>query len=153
MLLLSLLMALLTFTGCKGLRDVRPTSCKIENIAPQGFRSLGMKIALGVRNPSVQFSVRDVKAVLHHTSGSVAEVTAQPFTILKKSDQIYPVDLQISLARGFGLKNILGLLEDPENMENFTVDVSARVKLKGGAGKRFRYEGIPLEKFMKMIKL
>ena len=152
-LLLSLLLAMLTFTACTGLREVRPTSCRVESIAPQGFHSIGMKIALGVRNPSVQFTVKDVQAVLHHKSGDVAEVTASPFTVLKKSDQVYPVDLQISLSKGFGLKNILGLLQDPENMDNFTVDVSAKVKLKGGAAKRFRYEDIPLEKFMKMIRL
>ena len=152
-LLVSLLLALLTFTGCAGLREVRPTSCQIENIAPQGFRSLGMKIALGVRNPSVQFSVRDAQAVLHYKGNNVAEMTAQPFTIKKKSEEVYPVDLQVSLSRGFGLQNVIGLLQDPGNLDGYTVDVSAKVKLKGGAGKKFRYENIPLEKFMKMIKL
>ena len=152
-LIASVMIAIFALTGCAKLKDVRPTSCKIENISPQGFRKIGMKIALGVNNPSVQFTINQASATLNSPKGQVAVVEAMPFTIMRKSQQVYPVDVEVKFAKGFGLQAAMQLLKNPKEAKAYTVNIQAKVKLKGGAQKNILFEDIPLEKFMKMIKL
>ncbi len=140
-------------SGCASLHEVRPTSCNIESITPQGLRTIGMKIALGIENPSIQFSIVEAEAVLFEGGDRLATVNVNPFTVEKKSSRIYPVDAVFSINPGYNYLNLLNLVRDQSFIDKSTIDIYVKVRLKGGLSKKIERKGMPLKQFLQKIRL
>lgn len=148
-LIASMLAVVLMLGSCVRLKEVRPTSAHIESITPQGFRTVGMKVALGIHNPSVQFTVVEARALVHDNGAQVAEVTAEPVTIPRKSNDVHDVDFKVVLGKGI-FKGGLSALSDWRGLaDRCLVDIDVKVRLKGGASRRFVYDDIPLKMLLK----
>ena len=154
LLIFSFLLAVLPFSSCTGLKNVRPVSLHLESIEPRGFHDIGMKIALGVENPSVQFTVKEAELVLKKQGKEVARIVAEPLVIRRKTTDVYPVDLALSLPKGTFTNTLLSFLQkNISSSDEYTADVMAKVKLKCGPVKTFRKKNVPLNAILKQIRL
>ena len=69
-LVLAVLTALFSLSGCKGvkkLEDLKVTSANIESIMPDGLKGMVLNLAVGVDNPGVQVSLSEISCSFKHS--------------------------------------------------------------------------------------
>ena len=141
-----LVTAIFGLSSCnyKSLKDIKVTSCDITSISPKGLSAFDATVDLGVDNPSVQFSLSKMNAVVKMQGEPCMYLTADDVTVAPRQEQVYTLVLHGSMADGFNPFSLLNLLKEQEQ-EPLTIDVSYRGNLKSGLGKNFEYKDISLK--------
>lgn len=145
-----ILLAAVCLAACGKISEISVTSCKLVSLSPSGLRAADGVIAIGIHNPSMTFSITDMQGRLYHKGKAVADFSAEDFSVEKHSDEIYNVKGHASLVEGVSLFSLLSLVTD-RNLEDYTVDVSAKVKAKG-LHKKYKESNIPLSSLVSEIK-
>lgn len=141
--LLACMMPVLVSCGTKSLKDIKMTSCNVSSFTPKGLTSFDATVDLGVDNPSVQFALSKMYAVVKMNGSPCIHLTADDVTIAPRTEQVYPLTLHGTMDGGFNPFSLLGLLEG-SGLEQMTIDVKYHGALKSGLGKDFEYKDIPL---------
>ena len=149
---LALCSAVLTFSlaGCSSLekiQNIRMTSWAVESVSPVGLRGLTAELAVGIENPAMQFTLEDIEGVLFYKGKEFIVYSADPVTVRRKSAAVYPLNCAAHLGGEFSLLGALSLLRDYD-LADFTTDIHARVRLRGGASKAFTFKDIPIKELM-----
>ena len=137
----------LTFTGCKNVRNVEITSVKVEAIAPQGLTGMNVFLAVGVDNPAFQVGFEDVKGVLKHSGKVLGRLSMDPFTVQGKSAEIYHLKALLTLGEDATLKDLLKLM-DTAVLNECMIDVSLKARLKNSVAAPIEIKDIPLKKLL-----
>ena len=137
----------LTFTGCKNVRNVEITSVKVEAIAPQGLTGMNIFLAVGVDNPAFQVGFEDVKGVLKHSGKVLGRLSMDPFTVQGKSAEIYHLKALLTLGEDATLKDLLKLM-DAAVLNECMIDVSLKARLKNSVAAPIEIKDIPLKKLL-----
>lgn len=147
-LLLAVLALLLA--GCKGrsLQDVEVTSVRLVSVAPQGLSGVSAVVELGIRNPSVAFSVSDLEGMAKFHGEEVLQLSAPTLTVPGRSDDRYEIPLDGRLATGFSVLRLLRLLGEGAHLEDVTFDLRGRMALRSGIGRDFEMKDVPLESLL-----
>ena len=135
-------------SGCSGLskvKDIKVTSCGLESYSLKGLRSIDAVLAVGIDNPALAFNVTDVSGTVKYNGEDFATYTADSICVEKKCSKVYDLPCTATLSDGVSLMRLMQIAKKG-NLEGFTTDVTATVKLKSGAGKTFRFKNIDLNK-------
>lgn len=140
------LLAYAVLSGCSGLskvKDIKVTSCGLESYSLKGLRSVDAVLAVGIDNPTFAFKVMDVSGTVKYNGEDFATYTADTVSVEKKCSKVYDLPCSATLSDGVSLKQLMQIAKKG-NLEGFTTDVTATVKLKSGAGKTFKFKNIDL---------
>ena len=140
------LLACAILSGCSGLskvKDIKVTSCGLESYSLKGLRSVYAVLAVGIDNPTFAFKVMDVSGTVKYNGEDFATYTSDTVSVEKKCSKVYDLPCSATLSDGVSLKQLMQIAKKG-NLEGFTTDVTATVKLKSGAGKTFKFKNIDL---------
>ncbi len=134
-------------SSCSKVKDIKVTSCALESYSLRGFRSIDAVLAVGIDNPAFAFTVTDLNGIVKYKGEDFATYKADTVSVQKKSARVYDVPCSATLSDGVTLARLLSILK-AGNLEGFTTDVVAKVKLRGGAGKTLRINDLDLQELM-----
>ncbi len=117
---IALLLALLTLASCASHKDIKINSLQLEKIS---FTDTPLKVLVSaeIENPTVALKVTDLQGVLKVSGEQVVDFTCAPFTLASKSTQTYHLEVSASFADGFGLQNILKMMQ-ARDLSDITID-------------------------------
>lgn len=142
------LVACAVVSGCSGLskvKDIKVTSCGLESYSLKGLRSVDAVLAVGIDNPTFAFKVMGVSGTVKYNGEDFATYTADTISVDRKCTKVYDLPCAATLSDGVSLMKLMQIVKKG-NLEGFTTDVTATVKLKNGVGKTFRFKNIDLNK-------
>lgn len=145
-LFIVLLAALSLIQSCSGIKDVRIVSCGVESVSLRGLRSVEANVMLGVDNPSVGMTLSDVRGTVRIGGDEVGTFTVDPVMLNRRSREEYPVTGVFTLSPSVQPLQLVPLLRNAD-LSKVTADISLKVKIKGGASRRFSLEDVPLSSF------
>ncbi len=134
-------------SGIKKLEDLTITSAKIGKISPNGLRGADLGFIIEVDNPGTQISLSEISCDVKRFGKVLGKVALDPVILQAKTKETYNIGARVKLGEDATILD-LGRLLDRTAAENLTVDVRARVKLKGGIRKNLVYNDIPLKKLI-----
>lgn len=133
--------------GCSKVKDIKVTSCGIESLTPKGFRSVDAVLAIGIDNPAFAFRIEGLDGVVKYKGEELATYTADTISVDGRCVKVYDLPCSATLNDGIPLSRILSFLKKGD-LEGFTTDIKARVKLRGGAGTTLKFNDLDLKKLM-----
>lgn len=142
------LLACAIFSGCSGLskvKNIKVTSCGLESYSLKGLRAIDAVLAVGIDNPTFAFEVMDVNGVVKYNGEDFATYTADTIAIDKKCSKVYNLPCTAVLSDGVSLMKLAQIAKNG-SLEGFTTDVTAKVKLKSGAGTTLKFKNLDLNK-------
>ncbi len=154
-LLLAISAAMLSFSGCDGLkklRDIEITSASIGGIVPDGLKSVILECKVGVDNPGAEVALSNIHCEVKQFGKVIGKVAIDPFKIEKKTEKSYDLRADVKLGENVSIFD-LGRMLNKVAIEDFTVDIQARVKVKGLAPKQLTLTEIPLKKLIETARL
>ena len=149
-LVLAVLTALFSLSGCKGvkkLEDLKVTSANIESI----LKGMVLNLAVGVDNPGVQVSLSEISCSFKHSGKVLGMVAVDPFTLNAKTADVYHLKANVKLGENTTLFDF-GRFLDKSALDGAVLDFSANVKLKSGLSKKLVYNDVPLKKLLEAAK-
>ncbi len=148
------LFAVMSLTSCKGvknLRNVDITSASITDITPNGLRGILLDCAVGIDNPGIQISLSEISCDLKHSGKILGKVAIDPFTMKARTEEIYQLKADAQLGKDMTVLE-LGKFLNKDFVDQITVDIHARGRLKGGLAKRVTLTDVPLKKLIEFVK-
>lgn len=142
--LCAVLMAL-SFSSCSKIKDIKVTSVAIESFSPRGLRSVDAVLAVGIDNPAMAFTITRLEGVVKYNGEDFAVYSADTLAVGKKCVKVYDVPCSASLSESVSLLDLASFAKK-RDLEGFTTDVVATVKLKSGAGTTLRFKDLDLNK-------
>ena len=147
-LLCLLVAAALAVSGCglTKIKDLSVTSVGVKYLVPTSSRSMDAVLLLGLDNPSITFTVQDVRGTVKYYDREMVHFTAGELPVQARSVQVYELPCTALLADQVSLLDLLALAAK-RSMEGLTVDVKLYVKLKSGAGTTLTFKDLDLASF------
>jgi hypothetical protein len=145
--LLTCLVILILAAGCNKFKEIELTSFEVESFSPKGMRAVDAVALVGVHNPTVGFTISELKCTVRDGENVIAYLEGEPVTVEKKSDQVYKLPCSVTLDESLSLFQILTLLKNMD-FEGCVVDLSALVTLSNGLKKTLEYKDIPVKDLM-----
>ncbi|MBQ3723566.1 MAG: hypothetical protein II851_07650 [Bacteroidales bacterium] len=145
--LLTCLAILVLAVGCGKFKEIEVTSFQVESFSPNGMRAVDAVALVGVHNPTVGFTISDLKGTVRDGENEIAYLEGAPVTVEKKSDKEYVLPCTVTLSENLSLFQILSLLKNMD-FEGCVVDLSALVTLNNGLKKTLVYNDIPVKDLM-----
>lgn len=142
-----LLFCLLLVQSCASYKDISVTSFRLVSLAPRGLSAMDALVDVGVHNPAMGFELSDVSGEVKIDGTTYIVLNADRLVVDRKSDKIYSLPVRASLPQGITLFHLFGKFSvvGPDRM---SVDVAAKIAMRGGAGKTIRIKDIPVESLL-----
>jgi hypothetical protein len=137
----------LSFSGCKNVKNVEITSVKIEAIAPQGLTGMNVFLAVGIDNPAFQVGFEDLKGALTHSGKVLGRLAMDPFIVYGKSAEIYHLKALLTIGEDATLRDLLKLT-DMTMLNECMINISLKARLKNGVAAPIEIKDIPLKKLL-----
>ncbi|MGN0189442.1 MAG: hypothetical protein ACI395_08010 [Candidatus Cryptobacteroides sp.] len=152
-LVIAAMSALLLMTGCLNLKDFKILSFKAEQIVPQGFKSLKGVATVEYSNPSSSFDVYDIEGAVYCKGSLFGTFTVDPLSVQGKGTSSCTVSGVFSITSPVSsVIQVISMLTGGFNVNDYTIDISAKVKPKGGVAKDVGLKGVPAGKVTGVIK-
>ena len=142
-------LTMLTLTGCNKIneiKNIKMTGCSLESVTPVGMKGIKAQLAVGIDNPSMKFTVSDIHGTVYYQDSELIHYTAEPITVDKHCSAVCPVTCSGTVADKVSVSKLLSLLIN-SNIEDYTVDINARLELKR-VSKSIKIKKKPLKDFM-----
>ena len=146
-LVLALVSAVFMLAGCQKIKDIRVTSTKIVSLNIRGLSGAEIILEVGVCNPAQQITLSEIEGELKHSGKVLGRVAVAPFVLKPKTQEIYDIEVALSIAEGASLRDLM-MLTDIRKLNECTVDLSAVAKIKGGGKKKLAVKDIPLKELL-----
>ena len=143
-----LLAALFAVSGCNvaKIKDLKVTSVGVKYLVPTSSRSMDAVLLLGLDNPSVTFTVDDVRGTVKYYGREMVGFTAGELPVQGRSVQVYELPCTAVLMDQVSLLDLLAL-GAKRSLDGLTADVKLHVKLKSGAGTTLSFNDLDLSSF------
>lgn len=148
-----LTMAVIMSSGCgdiKKLQEIKIESCRLASIAPKGFASADAELVLVVDNPGKELGISALECIIYRVGEQFCTLSADDFFVMAKQKADCTLPIHLALSPGVNLMTFLSLLKG--SVDDYTVDVNAIVKIKGGARLKVTEKAIPLSDLSQMLK-
>ncbi len=145
------IMALSSCGGIKKLADMSVDSAKVVELTPNGLKGLKLGLALDIDNPGAQVSLSDISCQVKHFGKVLGTVGVDPFTLHGRVKETYYMKAEMKMGKGMSILEA-GKLFDTRTIEELSVDLHAKVKLKSGLSKEIEYKDVPLKKLLEAAK-
>lgn len=152
LIFLAMAIVLSLSSGCNRFKDIKMTGVKLESIRPAGLKSIHGAVLVGIDNPTMSFTVNDIEGKVHRKGSPFCSFAADGITVAAKCDDWYRMNGTVMLDPSVSILSLPGLANN-FNPDDYTVDLSMRIKLKNGPGARINRKGIPARWFMKGFNL
>lgn len=139
-------------SGCNKFKDIKVTGAKLESIRPAGLKSVHGTVLVGIDNPTMSFTIKDIEGKVRRKGSPFCSFAADGITVAKKCDDWYRMNGTVMLDPSVSVISILSLVNN-FNPDDYTVDLSMRVKLKNGPAARINKKDIPARWFLKGFDL
>lgn len=149
-----LFLAVFCFSGCaelKKIKEIEVDNFRVEAVSPNGLRGLTVNFVVEVDNPASQLSFSDVTGTLERSGKVLGRVEVDPFTLQGKRVEKYHLKADVTLGEGASILE-LGKLIDKNALNESTVDINAKVKIKNGAPKKIKLNDVPLKELLNNVK-
>lgn len=149
-----LFLAVFCFSGCaelKKIKEIEVDNFRVEAVSPNGLRGLTVNFVVEVDNPASQLSFSDVTGTLERSGKVLGRVEVDPFTLQGKRVEKYHLKADVTLGEGASILE-LGKLIDKNALNESTVDINAKVKIKNGAPKKIKLNDVPLKELLNTVK-
>ena len=145
---IALVAAVLAVSGCSvaKIKDLKVTSVGVKYLVPTSSRSMDAVLLLGLDNPSITFTVDDIRGVVKYYDREMVHFTAGELPVQGKSVQVYELPCTAVLADKVSLLDLLAIAAK-RSLDGMTADVKLHVKLKSGAGTTLSFNDIDLSQF------
>ena len=150
-LLLATVLCLSSCAEFKKIKEIEAGNFRVEGVSPNGLRGLTVNFVVEVDNPASQLSFSDVTGTLERSGKVLGRVEVDPFTLQGKRVDKYHLKADVTLGEGASLLE-LGKLIDKNALNESTVDINAKVKIKNGAPKKVKLEDVPLKELLNTVK-
>ncbi len=147
---MAVLVAVVCLSSCSGIKkleELRITSAKIDKIVPNGLRGAELGLLLGIDNPGTQITLSEISCDVKRFGKVLGKVALDPVTIKAKTEEVHDLDMDVTLGDGTTILDLGGLLNKGA-LEELTVDVRTKVKIKGGVSKNLVYNDLPLKELI-----
>ena len=94
--------------------------------------------------------VEDVLDCLYFDGEELGNFEAPDVTVPGKSVSDVHVDLTATLSRSFNIMQLMSMVSGM-NPDKFTLDVSMKIRVKGGISRKIRIEDVPVESLFRKI--
>jgi len=147
-LLILLVATAVAVSGCNvaKIKDLKVTSVGVKYLVPTSSRSMDAVLLLGLDNPSVDFTVDDVRGVVRYYDREMVHFTAGELPVQARSIQVYELPCTALLAEKVSLLDLLAIAAK-RSLDGMTADVKLHVKLKSGAGTTLSFNNLDLSSF------
>ena len=149
-----LFLAVFCFSGCaelKKIKEIKVDNFRVEAVSPNGLRGLTVNFVVEVDNPASQLSFSDVTGTLERSGKVLGRVEVDPVTLQGKRVEKYHLKADVTLGEGASILE-LGKLIDKNALNESTVDINAKVKIKNGAPKKIKLNDVPLKELLNTVK-
>lgn len=139
--------AALTLTGCsdiKNVKEIKLTSYKIDSITPVGLKSVNFKLTIGVDNPAMYLNIDGATGRVCRLGEEVGTFSVDPIALEGHCEAKYPLTGNITLSPGMSILQVMRYASN-FNMDEYTLDLFAPVKLKSGAGVKIKFVDKPFK--------
>lgn len=144
---------LLMMTGCLNLKEFKILSFKAEQIVPQGFKSIRGVATVEYSNPSVDFDVFDIEGAVYCQGSLFGRFTVDPVSIKGRGTSSCTVSGVFTITSPLSsVIQVLSMLTGGFNVNDYTIDINAKVKPKGGVVKAVGLKDVPVSKVTGVIK-
>lgn len=143
--------AVALLTGCINPKNISVTSFKIDSIKPTGLRSVNGSAKVGVSNTGVEFTVFDITGTVKRKGAEFGTFTIEPVTVAGKSEQVYTVSGSASLVSALSVASAISAVLTWD-VEDYTIDISCKIKPRGGVVVPFERKDIPASKIAARLK-
>lgn len=124
-----LLISTLFLFSCTSYRDIKILDVQLEKISVNASPFI-LDVAVEIDNPGICLNLTDISANIHFQDKDVLLVQCQDFKLNGHSREVYHLELQATLAKGFNLFSALQILQS-STLEDALVDVTASAKILG----------------------
>jgi len=131
------------------MKNVKITSFELESVSLCGLREVNTVININIDNPSIQFSINDLNAVLKYGGQECMIFEGSRIDVDAKSNKNYRVLVHGRLCDNFNPFVILGLLQS-QDFEQCTLDLSGTAQA-AGLKKKLSYKDICVKDLLKKI--
>ncbi len=145
------ILCLSSCSGIKKLEDLEITSAKISGLTPKGLKAVDLEFRVGVDNPGTQLTLSEISFDIKHFGKVLGKVAVDPFTLKARTEDTYEIEAEAKLGEGVTVMD-LGRLLDKNAADQMTVDLKAKVKVKGGPSKNVKFNDLPLKKLIETAK-
>lgn len=147
--IITLLVALsaVFMTGCSNIRNIELKSCALDSISMAGLRGINATLLLEIDNPALQFGLEDIEGVLYRNGEEYVTYKADPIKVDARTCAVYPLPCSATLSPEVSLIQVLSMARN-FNLEEFTTDIHAKLRLKNGVAKGFTFRDIPIKDLM-----
>ena len=150
--LISIAFMVLLLGSCAKVKQVGVTSLELDSVTPRGLRALTLTMYVGVHNPVNEITLSEISGEAVVSGKVIGNVAMAPVVLTARKDSSYTVKADLTLAEGVSVFEVLALAKDRSAIENGTVNVYAKAKLKGGPSKKIKMEDVPLKKLLEFLK-
>ncbi len=153
-LVMAVTLAVMSLSSCseiKKLKAIDITSTHITSLTPKGLTSIDLGCQVGINNPSIQISLSEITCDLKHSGKVLGNVAIDPFTLKARTEDVYDLKANIKLGKDMSLMEAMSLFKS-NIMDELTVDLHAKVKLKKGMSKGVTLRDVPLKKLIEIAK-
>jgi len=137
-------LAAIFLTGCSKIRQIELKSCALDSVSMAGLRGVNATLLLEIDNPALQFGLEDIEGVLYRNGEEYVSYKADPIKVDARTCAVYPLACNATLSPNVSLVQVLSLAKN-FNLEEFTTDIHAKLRLKSGVAKGFTFRDIPIK--------
>ena len=142
---------LMLLPGCSRYKDVRIGTCGIESISPAGLKSVDAVFSVEVDNPVNGIVVSEIEGTVYFDGDDLGFFEAPEVTVPGKATSEVRIGVRATLAGSMNFMQIMAMAST-FRPEKLTMDISMRVKVKGGLKKKISLEGVPVGDFFRKVQ-
>lgn len=130
-------------------KDISVTSVELLSVSPRGLFELNALVRVGIHNPAPSFELTEVQGTVKIKGQEALVMDADQLIVSGRTDKMYNVPVHGSISPGFNPFQLLNFLNSSTSLEDVTLDVSARVAIRGGIGKKLEYKDIKVSNLIR----
>ena len=147
LLIFTALLCLFATAGCSTDRGVNVTSCTVDSVTPNGLRAIKAVLKVGIVNPMNSFRVSRIDGVINNGGRELATFTTGKIKVDRKSNKVYPLNCEGTIAKDVGLVELLGIAGS-QDFSRMTVDLKVKVRTFLGFCKTLKFNDIKVSDLM-----
>lgn len=148
-LLLILAIILPVAVSCNKVKDITVTSVQLVSLSPHGMSELDAIVRVGIHNPTVGFEITNLSGLVKIKGQEALLMSSDQLMVSGHADKIYNIPVHGAICEGFNPFQLLNFLNSSTSVDDVTVDVQARVAMRGGIGKKLDYKDIRIGQYLK----
>ncbi len=141
---------LMPVIACVNYKKVKLTSVSIGSVSPSGLKSVDGTVKIGIENNSCEFTIQDIQGTVYRSGTEIGTFTADDVTVATGS-ATYTVGGNLSINSNISIIEIISIAAKFK-IDDFTMDLTLKVKPKGGAAVKVSRENIAVSDLINTLK-